>query len=136
MRPFKKLAAAAAILAGLVATSAQAETWKCAFKPSRGDGTPQVVIIQLGASGGRTMVLDGLIQNYVGKPVEARSVRNTTSTLSVRYDLPSVKDNKGQWIPGIVYNVYIEKSNGKSRVTATPSGNYRDVRSTGTCKRK
>jgi hypothetical protein len=121
-------------LAVTLAAPASAETWDCTFKPSRGNGTPERAIIQRDANTGRVMVNDNLIKNYVGSPLEGRLRSKTSSRVWVTWELPSLKDNRGHWIPGIVFSVNITLANGAATISGTPQGNYQAVRSSGSCK--
>lgn len=123
-----------ALAAALFAIPAGAATWDCTFNPSRGNGTPERVIVQIDANTGVARVNDPIIQNYVGHPVEAQLRANTASRLTLRWELPSVKDARGNWIPGVVYTLTSDKSTGAARISGRPNGNYKEVSSTGSCK--
>ncbi len=131
-----------AILAGLalalgVAGAATAKTYACKFAGRDvGKTISENVVIRHDESSGQVTVQDGFTNHYVGSPVPAtlKSLNATRALFS--WSLPSLKDENGNWIPGITFSLNIIRATGKASITSNPQGNYRSGRADGACSIK
>lgn len=132
MHSFKVLAAAAVVAGN--AGAASATTYACKFSGSQvGKSIAETVIIQHNTSTGAVTVQDGFTNNYVGGPVSGtlKSLNGTRALFS--WSLPSLKDERGNWIPGIAFSVNIIRASGQASITSNPQGNYKPGRASGAC---
>lgn len=75
----------ALVLSGLLTGSASAEKYQCNFPPATFMLAPQVNVALDEKSSGSAVVLDGVIQQTYGGPIQARVTNNTDRRLTVKW---------------------------------------------------
>ena len=121
-------------LAAALAGPVSAKTYLCKFTGSVvGKTISETVGILHNESTGEVLVQDGFTNNYVGGPMLATLKSMNGTRVLYTWQLPSLKDEKGQWIPGVTFSLNIVRASLKASINSAPSGNYKATRASGAC---
>lgn len=127
------IALAAAFTAAALATPLSAETWTCKLTPAgTSHAIPNDVILKHGADGS-VVVIDNVIQHYVGQPIAGMLKSKNANRVLFGYTVPGIKNSTGQYTPGIVYTINIQLPSGKASMTGKPQGYSNSWRGSGAC---
>jgi len=125
------------VLAVGVAGAATAKTYSCKFTGNDvGKVISEHVVIRHNDSNGQVTVQDGFTNHYVGAPLPGTLKSMNATRALFAWHLPSLKDENGNWIPGIAFSVNIIRATGKASISSNPSGNYKSGRASGACTTK
>lgn len=121
-------------LALFCAAAAAAQTYTCKITPAgRSHSVPTDVIIQYDSASGSMMVNDNYIQHYVGEPIAGILKSKNSNRVLFAWTVPGVKDNTGQYSPGITYSMNIQLPSGAASITGKPQGYANAWRGSGSC---
>ncbi|MCB1347277.1 MAG: hypothetical protein KDK11_01015 [Maritimibacter sp.] len=130
------------VLAGLalavsVTGAASAKTYTCKFVGNVvGKTVSEVVVVQHDEASGKVTVQDGFTNHYVGGPMPATLKSMNGTRVLYSWQLPSLKDSNGQWIPGVTFSLNIIRASLQATISSNPQGNYKATRASGACTAK
>lgn len=111
------LAAGFALAGGM----ASADVYKCEFKVKKRGWVPAEVYVQYNPATKDVLVVDGIINHFVGEPIAGRlSVDNAKRNTFV-WNIKATTDNSGQ-SANMEYRLTHIKSNNKASITAQALG--------------
>ena len=82
---------------------------------------------------GRIEVFDAVLQNLVGRPIQAQIVADDRRSRSYGWALAGVRNAAGQRTARLDYRLTVQKSDGRARITATAQGYDNTMTGTGIC---
>ncbi|MFC3529654.1 hypothetical protein ACFOMH_15860 [Paracoccus mangrovi] len=82
---------------------------------------------------GRIEVFDAVLQNLVGRPIQAQIVADDRNSRSYGWALAGVRNAAGQRTARLEYRLTVQKSDGRARITATAQGYDNTMTGTGIC---
>jgi hypothetical protein len=128
-----RMAVAAIFLAGFAAP-ALAQNYECSLLETgeRSNWIAPDMQLSMSKDGQSAKVIDGLIQHFVGKPIDAKVVENTDARLVVRWSVDMV--NEAVQTTRMAYRATVFKDTNKIRVHARPNGYPNDFEGRGDCK--
>lgn len=121
----------------LLATPASAKTYVCKFTGNAvGKTVSEVVVVTHDESSGQVTVQDGFTNNYVGGPMSGKMKSMNATRVLFGWELPSLKDGNGNWVPGIAFSLNLIRATGEASISGKPQGNYKSGRASGACSIK
>ena len=102
----------AALLAGLFASAASAETYICKVRPDGHDlgWISKTIAINIDDKTGEVLVSDAIILRAFKKPILAELVINTPKRLTVKWEVSGLKDIRNVTYTRFMYRVTILKA--------------------------
>ncbi len=122
---------------GLVAGSANAETYVCKLKTSGRDNgwISKTIVVNVNDAGDKVLVNDALVQQAYDRPIEATVVASSDKRLTVKWEVNGLKTVRGVTIPRFMYRLTILKARGnKAIVKAQAAGYWGDLGASGKCR--
>ncbi|WP_424940258.1 hypothetical protein [Aliiroseovarius sp. S253] len=122
------------------AAPAFAKNYECKLKMGRSGGNwmGPTVYVNYDEANGTAMIIDGIINKYVGKPVPTSSITDNAKRTSFRYRLDTIggtsTGRSGVAYANHVYSLTIKKPSLSAVITMKPLGYQNTFRDTGTCK--
>lgn len=108
----------------LLAAPASAKTYVCKFTGSAVVKTvAETVIVQHNEKSGQVTVQDGFTNNYVGGPMSGKMKSMNATRVLFAWELPSLKDGNGNWVPGIAFSLNVIRATGQASISGNPQGN-------------
>ncbi|WP_028713110.1 MULTISPECIES: hypothetical protein [unclassified Paracoccus (in: a-proteobacteria)] len=109
----------------------------CQILDESGTGwVPEFIMLTRQTSGprqGRIEVFDPILQNLLGRPIEARITADDRSSRSYGWALAGVRNASGQRTERLDYRLTVRKSDGAASVTAVAQGYDNVMTGTGVC---
>ena len=123
----------AALVAGVWSGAAEAARYDCSFRTGVTERTwiTERYVIEHDEAAGTATVIDGLIQYYHDKPIEARVVEVTKGKVVFGWTLRTMNAVGQQAV--MLYRAAWFKGPGYMRITATPQGYSNMFESLGAC---
>ena len=126
----------AALLAGLFASAASAETYICKVRPDGHDlgWISKTIAINIDDKTGEVLVSDAIILRAFKKPILAELVINTPKRLTVKWEVSGLKDVRNVTYTRFMYRVTILKARGnRAIVKANAAGYFQPLGGSGKC---
>lgn len=128
-----KLISTFALILGL-ASPAFAAKYECNVSKNDPSGwIPNVVLIDHNEANGSVVVLDPVIQHFLGAPIEGRMDTDNGKRTTFTWEVGGTTSQSGQFAK-MNYRATIRKSNKKFAITGKPLGYLNDYRGTGACR--
>lgn len=116
-----------------------AQTYDCAVDEAKSGNNkgipPRIIITQ---KGDKATVIDGLIQQMVGKPIPAKIDTNNSKRITFVWKVSQVKgetnNRAGSQNGNLLYRLTYQKGSGKTTVSMKPVGYNNSFRAKGGCK--
>ena len=127
----------AALLAGLFASAASAETYICKVRPDGHDlgWISKTIAINIDDKTGEVLVSDAIILRAFKKPILAELVINTPKRLTVKWEVSGLKDIRNVTYTRFMYRVTILKARGnRAIVKANAAGYFQPLGGSGKCE--
>jgi hypothetical protein len=132
----KNLVPAAALAAALCfgAVAAHAVTYECKITNAQARGwIPEMVFIEHDVAKKQAMVVDPIIQYFVGQPVVAKIDTDNAKRTTFVWTLKNTKDSGGQYA-NMIYRLTYLKGTGKLNMTGDAPGYVGPYTGQGSCK--
>lgn len=113
------LAACAVMFAG---TAMAETTYDCTITSRGGNNIPEYVLVTFDEKTGTATALDEFVDHYVGKPIDARVVKDNEKRLTVSYALEDIKGKYGRTILDDETRVTLMKASGEAIVSYRQNG--------------
>jgi len=105
----------------------------CTFNPSARDALVPGEVVILQEKTGRVLAYDGMIDFYVGQPVEARVQVDNDRRTTWAWDLKKVQSHSGgDYAPVIAVRLTMQKADQRASISVKPQG-YLDESAQGQC---
>jgi hypothetical protein len=117
-----------------------ATVYECKLKMSRSGGNLMgpTVYVKYDEANGSAMIIDGVINKYIGKPVPATSIKDNAKRVSFRYRLDTIggtsSGRSGVAYANHIYSLTIKKPSLMAVITMKPLRYQNTFRDTGSCK--
>ena len=116
----------ALVLAGAVATTASAKTYRCEINPgNKAEWIPEIVVLDHNESTGQVIVLDPIIKHFKDGPItgEVTTDNNRRTTFKwVLKDITVTGGGQRHFVKGFRFTLTVQKASLQADVSSTPIG--------------